>query len=748
MRILLYLILCFSSIYVQAQTLISGKVTNWKGEAMIGVNISIAGTYDGGSTDINGFYSFETSETGSVLLTASFTGYEKNEIMLTLKGGKIEQNFKLKEKISKLKAVRITAGAFEASDEKQGTTLSSLDMVTTAGSNGDNFSALKTLPGAQQTNDQEGLFVRGGTGNETQTFIDGTRVRNPFGVAIPDLGARGRFNPFIFKGTIFSSGGYSALYGQALSSAVILSTIDLPTRSAANMSLSAIGVGGGYQQLTKDKKQSAGINYNYTNLGPYFNIIRQNVDFIQAPTSHQLDANYRAKIGKTGMLKFYGYTNNTNTGIRRDNVTSLDYNEASKKYKDEYKVRNNNSYGNLSYKTFLGKDWVMQLGYAISRNEDSINTKILSSSNQQIADSNFPGNQTWIHNQNFFTSGKAVFDREFYNLNAIRFGLEYVYQIEEPSFSFTQPQQFQLIENYKALFAETDIHLSNNIAAKIGGRLEHSSLLNKLNFAPRISAAYKLNDQGQFSGAYGIFYQNPDMQYLYFNTAGNNNLLFQRADHYVINYLFQHKDRLLRIEAYNKTYTNLIKTPINAYITNNGSGYARGIELFYRDKTTFKGIDYWVSYSYIDSKRDFLNYPIAVQPNFVANHVGSIVFKKFWTKYMFGVNGTYTYSSGRPYNDPNQNSFMSGRTIDYHNVGISLNYLRSISKAYTVFVLSINNPFNFKQVYGFNYALQDLNNDGQLARSEILPSARQFVFLGMFMSWGIDRSQEAINNNL
>jgi hypothetical protein len=115
---------------------------------------------------------------------------------------------------------------------------------------------------------------------------------------------------------------------------------------------------------------------------------------------------------------------------------------------------------------------------------------------------------------------------------------------------------------------------------------------------------------------------------------------------------------------------------------------------------------------------------------------------------MFGINGTYTYSSGRPYNDLNSSEFMGGRTIDYHTVGLSCNYLKNIGKAFTVFVLSINNPFNFKQVYGYNYAQSDLNGDGQFARSEINPPARQFVFLGMFMSWGIDRSQEAINNNL
>jgi len=43
-------------------------------------------------------------------------------------------------------------------------------------------------------------------------------VQNPFYSSVPDIPSRGRFLAFLFKGTVFSSGGYSAQYGQALSS--------------------------------------------------------------------------------------------------------------------------------------------------------------------------------------------------------------------------------------------------------------------------------------------------------------------------------------------------------------------------------------------------------------------------------------------------------------------------------------------------------------------------------------------------
>lgn len=756
----LMLISCFAN----AQTKITGKVTDNKGLLLTGVNISLKGGYDGATSDAKGEYSFETTEKDSVTITASYIGYVPVEKRIFLEGKIIVINFSLKERINDLKAVVISAGSFEASDEKKGTVLKPLDIVTTAGSNGDSYGALKTLPGAQQTNDREGLFVRGGTGAETQTFIDGTWVRNAFSASIPDLGSRGRFNPFIFKGTVFSTGGYSALYGQALSSAVILETIDMPEKSAGNLFLSTVGIGASIQKLTKNRKSSYGVGYNYVNLTPYFLLMRQNIKYKQAPTVHQVDLNYRYKISKTGILKFYGYLNFTGINIQRDNVTSLDYNDENLKLQDEYGIKNRNAYANISYKEFLSPSWKLTAGACFSTNRDEIGIRILDKNGNVSSDSNFIYHEDIrITGGNVLASGKLVLEKSFQNLNAIRFGGEYIYNRErslyvyQPLVTIVDFVPTELNENFQAVFAESDIYITNDLAGKIGVRGEYSALLNKFNIAPRISAAYKLNNKGQVSAAYGIFYQKPELIYLMQNAALN----YMRADHYILNYQFQPKDRLLRLEAYYKNYFSLIKTnDTNAYkgISNTGRGYARGLELFYRDKKTLKGIDFWISYSLLDTKRDFLNYLRQVQPDFAARHTASLVFKKFWVKHMFGINGTYTFTSGRPYinfNNANPNDiyanpdlFMTDRTINFHNFSLSANYIKTIKKAFTVFVLSVSNPFGFKQEYGYNYATADLNKDGSLYRKAITPAARQFIFLGMFMSWGIDRTQEAIDNNL
>ena len=68
----------------------------------------------------------------------------------------------------------------------------------------------------------------------------------------------------------------------------------------------------------------------------------------------------------------------------------------------------------------------------------------------------------------------------------------------------------KLIDNYQAVFAETDIYVTNDLAALIGGRFEHSSIIDKANIAPRISLAYKVGEGAQVSVAYGIFYQKPE----------------------------------------------------------------------------------------------------------------------------------------------------------------------------------------------------------------------------------------------
>jgi len=298
-----------------------------------------------------------------------------------------------------------------------------------------------------------------------------------------------------------------------------------------------------------------------------------------------------------------------------------------------------------------------------------------------------------------------------------------------------------------ALFAETDIYITNNIAAKAGVRFEHSSLLKQSDIAPRLSLAYKTGKDAQMSVAYGTFYQKPENIYLYYGFPLN----MTKATHYIANYQKMNSFYTFRVEAFYKQYEDLVKTDRFPY-NNSGNGYARGIEVFWRDKKTLKNVDYWISYSYLDTKRDYLNYPQQLQPNFATSHTASLVLKKFVTSIKTGFNFTYSVATGRPYYDIAQDSSYkyairnSGTTAPYSNLGFSLNYLPNLGKqnkkCFIVLVGGVTNVLNTNLVYGYNYSYNGL------IKQPINPPARQAYFIGCFLSWGVDRSQDAINNNL
>ena len=256
MKIGFILVLLLAGISAKSQVNIRGKVTDIKNKPVAGASIALKNSYDGATSDSIGNFSFSTTEKGDQVLAISIIGYNPVEEKITIAGPPVIVKISLKEMITELKAVVISAGSFEASDRNKGAVLNPIDIVTTPSANGDVTSAFKTLPGTQQVGESEGLFVRGGTATESKIFMDGNLVNNFFYTSTPGIATRGRFNPFLFKGTVFSTGGYSALYGQALSAALILESKDLPEKTEADLAISVIGLGGGIQHLAKNKRSS------------------------------------------------------------------------------------------------------------------------------------------------------------------------------------------------------------------------------------------------------------------------------------------------------------------------------------------------------------------------------------------------------------------------------------------------------------------------------------------------------------
>lgn len=727
-------------ISIWSQVTISGKVT-YKNKPLKDISVTLKDTYDGATTDAEGHYSFTTTETGDKILVFSGKNYDEVELPVKLEAKSIAMDAVLKQEINEINAVVITAGSSEASDKKRGIALlTPLDVYTTAGANGQLSATLGFMPGVQKVGESEGLFVRGGTGAETKIFMDGNLINNYFTNSVPGIAGRDRFNTSLFKGNVFSSGGYSAVYGQALSSVLILESVDLPDTTSFDFGVSPIFLSANYQKLNREKTASWGVASGYSNLGLMGKLFNFNTDFDKYPQGYGFDGNFRIKTKKGGFIKYYGSMDENKMAVGSESLEP----DSDRSMVD---LKGQNMYHNLSYREKLGK-YLLNVGTSYTYNATDLNFATFLNNVQQ---SNTP-----IHNASNYINAKAVIERKINRASIVRAGFELNNADETMKYGSFEKNYKDLISSF---FAETDLVFNNNLTAKIGARSEHSSYLDKWNFSPRAALAYRISPQWTTSFAYGIFYQNPESRYVF-----RDQFDFQRADHYIFQVQKNSEGRSLRFEAFYKEYDDLIKTTalsnINPSMTNNqyqvannnsGGGFAKGIELFWRDKKSFKGIDYWLTYSYLDSKRDFLNYPFSLVPGFASKHTFNAVAKKFVMDWKTGFNLSYTYSAGRPYYDivseNGENTVRhQGRLKDFSGLNFSINYVPSVgkkdSKSFTVFVLSINNILGNKNVYGYNYS-----SDGN-SRTAVRPPVNTFVFVGVFVSFGVDKTNDAINNNL
>lgn len=713
-----YFFLFLGSGSLFAQQTITGTVTDAKNNPIEGANIYLEGTYDGASSDSEGHFTFETEETGTQTLIVSMLSfdphYELGEVSY-FKGLKI----KLTEAISSLTGVTLTAGTFEAGDNSKVSVLKPLDIVTTAGATGDFVAALQTLPGTSTVNEDGRLFVRGGTAEETQVFIDGLRVFQPFNATANNMPTRGRFSPFLFKGISFSTGGYSAEYGQALSSVLLLNTIDEPDQEKTEISIMSVGGGLGHTEIWGD--QSLSINTSYLNLAPYEALIpsTQGVRWNSPYESISGEAVYRSK-GDKSMFKLYTGFNHSNLDIEQEDINYEDF--------IRFILKNNNLYFNASYKYYLENDWSLTSGASIAWDTNDIH----------IESDRVDAKETASH---FKVKARKNFSSRF----DLSFGAEYFNTDYEETYTDFEANDFEsgYSEGLVALFAESDIFLSNRFALKLGVRGEHNNLMNAFKVSPRVSLAYKPKENGQFSFAYGDFYQRSIGQVVKFD----KDLQMEKASHYILNYQYINNGRTFRAEAYYKDYDQLVKfdtdqPQFNSIYNNSGGGYAKGLDVFWRDNKSVNNLDYWVSYSYLNTKRDYRNFSESATPNFAAQHNLSVVTKYWVEKLRSQIGFSYSYGSGRPYDNPNTAEFMAEKTKSYNNLSFNWAYLIDQQK---ILYFSVNNLLSINNVSNYQYA-DTPNVDGVFDRRAITPPADSFFFVGFFWTISTDKKSNQLDN--
>jgi outer membrane receptor for ferrienterochelin and colicin len=515
----------------------------------------------------------------------------------------------------------------------------------------------------------------------------------------------------------FSTGGYSAEYGEALSSVLLLNTIEEPEQEQTDISLMTVGLGLGNTQ--KWNKSSLSFNAAYVDLAPYQFIVPQNVDWNKPYQSLSGETVYRYKM-ENGMFKVYAAFDHANFDINQEDINF------SQPIRTE--ITNDNLYVNSSYKGVFGSNWNILTGLSYGYAHNDMNVAL-----------------NEITNGEHTAHAKLKLRKSLSSRFKLTFGGDYFVTNFNEDFAGIDNTNFNTgyTNTIGAVYTEADIFFSKDLALKAGVRASYASILSEATIEPRVALAYKAGAKGQFSLAYGDFYQTPKQDYLkYFR-----NFEHEKTSHYIFNYLFNTEGKMFRAEVYYKAYEQLVKFNTqniqnNSFFTNNGKGYAKGLDLFWRDGKSIRNLEYWVSYSYIDSERDYRNYEYAVTPSYIATHSFSIVTKYWIEKLRSQLGVTYSFNSGRPYEDPNETEFMSGMTKCYNNLSLSWAWLVSQQK---ILYFTVSNVTGSDNVFGYTYANSpDMN--GQFARQAITQPADRFFFVGFFWTISDNKKTNQLDN--
>lgn len=203
----------------QESSSVNGYVTDVQtGETLISANIAVMERNRGTSTNTSGYYSITNLEPGVYTVVASYIGYHQFEQEIEISPGQnLRLDIEMVPQEMELETV-IVESEFEREQQRNiGTSQVTTEMIKNLPPviEPDVFRSVQLLPGVKAANDfSSGLYVRGGSPDQTLILLDETTVYNPSHF----FGFFSTFNPDAVKDVRLYKGGYPATYGGRLGS--------------------------------------------------------------------------------------------------------------------------------------------------------------------------------------------------------------------------------------------------------------------------------------------------------------------------------------------------------------------------------------------------------------------------------------------------------------------------------------------------------------------------------------------------
>ena len=740
---MILLIALFSHSLGQDKTKISGTITDHNNAPLPFVNVFFKDSFEGVVSDSTGYFEFNTSLTGGQVLVAMFMGYETWERRVTLgQGETVSFAIKMEPTVLETEGTSVTASAFTSGDEK-GVTLRSMDVLTTPGAAGDIYQAIQTYPGVSRLDEGSGLFVRGGDFTETVSILDQATVVHPYRWESPTGGVFGTIAPFLVSGTFFSSGGFSAKYGNALSAVLAMESLGMPEQNLYNFNAGLAGVSAGAARVLVPGKLGVRFSGNYIATDLMFRINQSKEEFTVLPSTTDGNLGLTYKYSATGQLKFFTFGSRDKVGVRLDQPS----------FDGVFTGGGQNQLYNMQWSELPAKNWLARTSLSLNQFKSDMALGILDLSQWDTTYKLRTDHEVRLNRKMHWNFGAEV----EYTVNRFE-GVVPVYDLLlDPNAEFHEIDA-KFGARRTGFYAESIYNLGRNLALNIGLRGDHHNLAEKLVWDPRASLMYSLSKNNSVRASWGVFHQFAT-PFQYAPGPGNPNLEAMKAQHVILGYDYQ-KDRYqIRFEAYYKDYDDLlIKDVDNGYV-NKGYGYASGADLFFKFGELFRDpLNGWISYSLMQTKRyqaqkavfavsedavtEGYHYEYAPSSYDITHNL--TVVTKVNLSAQLNAGATWRIATGRPitpvvdavkdplfdYYHPIEGDVNSERLPAYHRVDISGTYYIPLKGSnYIVFYAGLSNLLNRKNVLDYDYSID------YSSRKPRTTNFSRFIYFGCTMSF-------------
>jgi len=738
--------------HAQDKGAINGLITDKESQEPVGfVTVELLQLHKKTSTDSLGQFQFNDLAYGTYQIKVTGVGYESATItdVVVLSARPSIANIKLDPISYTTDEIDVKARYFQKSTGES-TSMYNLDFEEVRRAPGaaeDIGRMVQILPGVAPGNDQRNdLIVRGGSPAENMTIIDGIEVPNinHYPTQGSSSGPISLIDVKFIEDVDFSTGGFSARYGDKLSSVLDISFREgYRKKILSDINLSTAGFGGVFEGPLFSQNGSFLLSVRKS----YLNLIHNAIRLAAVPD--YWDYNFKAvyDFGKNTKLTFIGVGGLDNISFSGDASQISDDNPYGK------------AFGNQKeFSTGFNLKTLFRHGY--------IQTVVANSTDYTF------------YQENDIRTDVLKFNYDSYesDFNAKS---EMLYQLDQKSsIMLGVTGRYILFKNDTYLIADTTAfgniipEINVNVKShfyKASGYVQYTLKLFKDRFilnpserfdyfsginngsvlSPRFSMSYDLDPITTLNAALGIYYQAPD--YLWITADPSNvNLKYIRADHYIagIEHLFA-SDLRVSVEAYYKKYHDYaVSLAVPTYVMISGGadngpdllfgpaesagyGYSRGIDVSIQKKLTGNGIYGMLSYSFAESRVTALSGGEKPGDFDYRHNLTVIAGYQISNDWLVGIK--FRYTTGRPYTpfDPvasaivgrgvsDFNNFNGARYPDYNRLDLRVDKKWNLKSLSIVSYIELQNVFNKSNVYQYFWN-QYKNEQGTIYQWAFLP---------------------------